>query len=79
MISNGIRMGMKITFPFLSGAARENEEGVRGALNPTIYWVINFLVRIPFVSLSCSAFCSPHCAKVQKYERVKIGIQFFDM
>ena len=50
-------MGMKITFPFLSGAARENEMGVRGALNPTIYWVINFLVRIPFVSLSCSAFC----------------------
>ena len=58
MISNGIRMGMKITFPFLSGAARENEKGVRGALNPTIYWVINFLVRIPFVSLSCSAFYS---------------------
>ena len=53
MISNGIRMGMEITSPFLSGAARENEMGVRGALNPTIYWVINFLVQIPFVSLSC--------------------------
>ena len=47
-------MGMEITSPFLSGAARENEMGVRGALNPTIYWVINFLVRIPFVSLQRS-------------------------
>ena len=47
-------MGMEITFPFLSGAARENEMGVRGALNPTIYWVINFLVRIPFVFLAAA-------------------------